>query len=80
MILAFAVFDEKPRLRALLDHFAVIDDPCDPRRGAHPLPEISLLVVCDTTARPGVRRICRFCAANFPIITACRVGGGCTVD
>ena len=45
MSLAFAVFDEKPRLRALLDHFAVIDDPCDPRRGAHPLPEILLLVV-----------------------------------
>ena len=50
MSLVFAVFDEKPRLRALLDHFAVIDDPCDPRRGAHPLPEILLLVVCGTMA------------------------------
>jgi predicted transposase YbfD/YdcC len=41
---------EKPRLRALLDHFAMIDDPRDPWRVAHPLPEVLLLVVCGTIA------------------------------
>jgi predicted transposase YbfD/YdcC len=50
MSLAFAVFEEKPRLRALLDHFAVIADPRDARRVAHPLPEVLLLVVCGTMA------------------------------
>jgi len=41
---------EKPRLRALLDHFAVIEDPREPWRVAHPLPEVLLLVVCGTIA------------------------------
>jgi predicted transposase YbfD/YdcC len=41
---------EKSRLRALLDHFAVIDDPREPWRVAHPLPEVLLLVVCGTIA------------------------------
>jgi predicted transposase YbfD/YdcC len=41
---------EKSRLRALLDHFAVIEDPREPWRVAHPLPEILLLVVCGTIA------------------------------
>jgi predicted transposase YbfD/YdcC len=50
MSLAFAIFDEKPRLRALLDHFAVIDDPRDVRRVMHPLAEILLMVVCGTMA------------------------------
>ena len=50
MSLAFAVFDEKPRLRALLDHFSVIDDPRDVRRVAHRLDAILLLVVCGTMA------------------------------
>jgi predicted transposase YbfD/YdcC len=50
MSLAFAVFDEKPRLRALLDHFSIIDDPRDPRRIAHRLNEVLLLVVCGTMA------------------------------
>src|SRR5260370_12466263 len=40
----------KPRLRALLDHFAVIEDPREPWRVAHPLSEILLLVVCGTIA------------------------------
>src|SRR5438105_3133921 len=31
---------EKSRLRALLDHFALIDDPREPWRVAHPLPEV----------------------------------------
>lgn len=39
---------EKPRLRSLLDHFAKIDDPREPWRVAHPLPEVLLLVVCGT--------------------------------
>ena len=38
----------KPRLKALLDHFSVIDDPREPWRVAHPLPEVLLLVVCGT--------------------------------
>jgi hypothetical protein len=41
---------EKSRLRALLDHFAVIDDPREQWRVAHPLPEVLLLVVCGTIA------------------------------
>jgi predicted transposase YbfD/YdcC len=39
---------EKPRLKALLDHFAIIEDPREPWRVAHPLPEVLLLVVCGT--------------------------------
>ena len=50
MSLAFAIFDEKPRLRALLDHFAIIKDPRDVRRIAHRLNEVLLLVVCGTMA------------------------------
>jgi hypothetical protein len=48
---AFAVFEEKSRLSALLDHFALIPDPRgDPWRVAHPLCEVLLLVVCGTMA------------------------------
>jgi predicted transposase YbfD/YdcC len=50
MRLAFAVFEEKSRLSALLDHFALIPDPRDPWRVAHPLCEVLLLVVCGTMA------------------------------
>ena len=39
---------EKPRLKALLDHFAAIEDTREPWRVAHPLPEVLLLVVCGT--------------------------------
>jgi len=46
-----AVFPpEKSRLRALLDHFAIVDDPREPWRVAHPLPEVLFLVVCGTIA------------------------------
>ena len=50
--MSLAVFDplERSRLRALLDHFAVIEDPRDPWRVAHPLAEVLLLVVCGTIA------------------------------
>lgn len=48
-LVAFDVAD-KPRLRALLDHFAVIKDPREPWRVAHPLSEVLLLVVCGTIA------------------------------
>ena len=41
---------EKSRLRALLDHFGKIEDPREPWRVAHPLPEVLLLVVCGTVA------------------------------
>jgi predicted transposase YbfD/YdcC len=40
----------KPRLKALLDHFGPIEDPREPWRVAHPLPEVLLLVVCATIA------------------------------
>jgi hypothetical protein len=50
MSLAFAVFREKSRLRALLDHLSVIDDPREPWRVAHPLNEVLLLVVCGSMA------------------------------
>ncbi len=50
MSLAFVVFEEKSRLKALLDHFSTIDDPREPWRVAHPLPEVLLLVVCGTMA------------------------------
>src|SRR5271154_2019229 len=50
MSLAALEFVEKPRLRALLDHFAVIEDPREPWRVAHPLAEVLLLVVCGTIA------------------------------
>lgn len=39
---------EKPRLKALLEHFAAIEDPRETWRVAHPLPEVLLLVVCGT--------------------------------
>jgi predicted transposase YbfD/YdcC len=38
----------KSRLKALLDHFGKIEDPREPWRVAHPLPEVLLLVVCGT--------------------------------
>lgn len=41
---------EKPRLRLLLDHFALLEDDREPWRVAHPLPEVLLLVVCGTIA------------------------------
>ncbi|MFL5063581.1 MAG: ISAs1 family transposase [Xanthobacteraceae bacterium] len=50
MSIAVVFTPEKSRLRALLDHFAVIDDPRDQWRVAHPLPEVLLLVVCGTIA------------------------------
>lgn len=50
MSLAFAVFGEKSRLKALLDHFAIIKDPREPWRVAHPLREVLLLVVCGSMA------------------------------
>jgi predicted transposase YbfD/YdcC len=50
MSLAADLLPEKSRLRALLDHFAIIDDPRERWRVAHPLPEVLLLVVCGTIA------------------------------
>lgn len=42
--------DLKPRLRLLLDHFALIEDDREPWQVAHPLPEVLLLVVGGTIA------------------------------
>jgi len=50
MSLAFDIFSEKSRLKALLDHFSIIEDPREAWRVAHPLPEVLLLVVCGTMA------------------------------
>jgi predicted transposase YbfD/YdcC len=50
MSIAVVFTPEKSRLRALLDHFAIIDDTRQQWRVAHPLPEILLLVVCGTIA------------------------------
>jgi predicted transposase YbfD/YdcC len=50
MSLTVLVPAEKSRLRALLDHFSIIEDPREPWRVAHPLPEVLLLVVCGTIA------------------------------
>jgi predicted transposase YbfD/YdcC len=41
---------EKPQLRLLLDHFALLEDDREPWRVAHPLPEVLFLVVCGTIA------------------------------
>jgi predicted transposase YbfD/YdcC len=41
---------ERPRLRLLLDHFALLEDDRETWRVAHPLPEVLLLVVCGTIA------------------------------
>lgn len=48
--MSLVTFTDKPRLRVLLDHFASIEDPREPWRVAHPLPEVLLLVVCGTIA------------------------------
>lgn len=50
MSLTVVFAPEKSRLRTLLDHFAIIEDPREPWRVAHPLPEVLLLVVCGTIA------------------------------
>jgi predicted transposase YbfD/YdcC len=50
MPLTALAFGEKSRLRALLEHFSVIEDPRQPWKVAHPLPEVLLLVVCGTIA------------------------------
>ena len=43
-------FGPKSRLSVLLEHFGAIEDPREPWRVAHPLPEVLLLVVCATIA------------------------------
>ena len=50
MPLTALAFGEKSRLRALLEHFSAIEDPREPWKVAHPLPEVLLLAVCGTIA------------------------------
>lgn len=50
MPLPASALEEKSRLRALLEHFSAIEDPREPWKVAHPLPEVLLLVVCGTVA------------------------------
>ena len=45
-----AGFGEKSRLKALLDHFSMIDDPRPSHKVAYPLSEVLLLAVCGTIA------------------------------
>ena len=84
MSLAILESFPKSRPKALLDHFAATDDPREPWRVAHPLPEVLLLVVCGTICdcedyeviAEWAKSTFRCCAAMRPIITACRPGGG----
>jgi predicted transposase YbfD/YdcC len=41
---------DRPQLRVLLDHFALLEDDRESWRVAHPLPEVLLLLVCGTIA------------------------------
>lgn len=50
MPLTTLAFGEKSRLRALPEHFSAIEDPGEPWKVAHPLPEVLLLAVCGTIA------------------------------
>jgi len=50
MIPAVETLPRKSRLAALLDHFALVEDPRDVRRISHRLDEILLLVVCGSIA------------------------------
>jgi predicted transposase YbfD/YdcC len=69
MSLAFAVFEERSRLRALLDHLSIIDDPRDARRVAHPLAEVLLQVVCGTMADcDDYEAIAAWGEANLPFL------------
>ena len=62
-------FIGKPRLRALLDHFAIIEDPREPWRVAHPLPEVLLLVVCGTICDcDGYEGIAAWDKAHLPFL------------
>ena len=45
---AFMDLGDRPRLRVLLDHFALVDDDRASWRVALPLPEVLLPVVCGT--------------------------------
>ena len=51
MDLSSSELGEKSRLRALLDHFSIIEDPRQPHRVAHPISELLLLTVCATIRR-----------------------------
>lgn len=74
----------KSRLKALLDHFADIDDPREPWRVAFRLQKLLLLVVCGTICdcedyheiAAWATRIPRCCAAMRPTIMGCRPGAG----
>ena len=50
MPLTALLLGEKSRVRALLEQFSMIEDPREPWKVAHPLPEVLLLVVCGTIA------------------------------
>ena len=69
MSLAFALFEEKSRLKSLLSHLSAVDDPREAERVAHPLGEVLLLVVCGTMADcDGYDAIARWGEANLPFL------------
>ena len=69
MSLAVDVLPEKSRLRALLGHFSIIEDPREQWRVAHPLAEVLLLVVCGTIADcDDYEGIAEWGAAHLPFL------------
>src|SRR6201996_8696883 len=69
MSLAIDILPEKSRLRTLLDHFSIIEDPREQWRGAHPLPEGLLLVVWGTISDCGhYDGIAEWGAAHLPLL------------
>jgi hypothetical protein len=76
---------EKPRLRLLLDHFALIEDDRERWRVAHPLPEVLLLAVCGTIGTcddfdeivEWAKMTCRFCGVFCLSTMAFPVRAGC---
>ena len=69
MSLAIDILPEKSRLRTLLDHFSIIEDPREQWRVAHPLPEVLLLVVCGTIADcDDYDGIAEWGAAHLPLL------------
>lgn len=69
--MSLAVLESLPksRLKALLDHFGEIEDPREPWRVAHPLPEVLLLVVCGTICDgEDYELIAEWGEANLPVL------------
>jgi hypothetical protein len=70
----------KSHLRALLDHVFMIEDPREPWRVAHPLPEVLLVVVSGTIADcddyQGIAEWGKAIPALLAALSSRRSGGG----